>query len=57
MEDLDQEPIDMQQFKPAVKNDVNDLAGLMQKMQITVVGRETGKDSDYAESESEESND
>lgn len=57
MEDLDHEPIDMHQFKPAVKNDVNDLAGLMQKMQITVVGRETGKDSDYAESESEESND
>lgn len=47
----------MHQFKPSIKNDAAELADLMQKMQITVVGRETGKDSDYSESQSEESAD
>jgi hypothetical protein len=41
--------MDMSQIKPE-QSGTDELVGLMSKMQIAVVGRETGKDSDYASS-------
>jgi len=54
MVDMDHE-IDMSQIKPKTQGD--ELSGLMSKMQIAVVGRETGKDSDYASSGGSEDED
>lgn len=57
MQDMEHEPMDMSKFKPTQKEDTaSELTGLMQKMQIAVVGRETGKDSDedFEDQDSEE---
>lgn len=56
MVDMDHQ-MDMSQIKPEQLGGTDELASLMSKMQITVVGRETGKDSDYASSQGEEDED
>ena len=42
---MDHEPLDITKFKPKMADEKN-LAGLFDKMQIGVVGKETGKDDD-----------
>jgi len=56
MQDIDHEPIDITKFKPK-QDPANELAGLMQKMQIAVVGRENGKDSDFEDVSDEDEDD
>jgi len=53
--ELESEPIDLSSIKPKTENE-KDLAGLFDKMQIGVVGKETGGNSD-SEFEDMESDD
>lgn len=60
MKDIQQEPLDFNQIKPALKQPKDmgeELAGLMKKMQIDVVGRENGKDSDVEDMMEDEDED
>ncbi len=59
MGEIESEPLDMSKIKPGVQGDQSkDLAGLFDKMQIAVVGRETGAQGDsgseFMESEGED---
>lgn len=56
MVDMEHE-MDMSDIKPKQVGGADELSGLMQKMQIEVVGRETGKNSDYASSGNEDEED
>lgn len=52
---MDHEPLDLGAIVPKQKDE--DLAGLMKKMQIDVVGRESGKDSNDGMSSGEDEDD
>ena len=52
---MEHEPLDIEKIKPAIKNTGKDLAGLFDKMQIAVVGKEFGRndtDSDFEDVDS-----
>ena len=57
MTELESEQLDVAKIKPAIKDDGKQLAGLFDRMQIEVVGREHGKndsgDSDFEDVESD----
>ena len=57
MEEMEQEPLDMSKIKPGLVE--KDLAGLFDKMQIGVVGKETGgnSDSEFEDMESDDESD
>lgn len=57
--EIDQEPLDLSQIKPAIKKKDEDLSNLFNKMQISVVGRENEQDNnsdfeDMSEGDDEE---